>query len=263
MARMDPILVESERERIDAEALNFKAQAAAALASETKLRAEARHASALAQQAEILAHRAVREEAAMLAGDRYHHVYYFGSSVDSSAARACMKQLAEWQRLVEDGRKPDIEIIFSSPGGSVFDGLALFDYIQGIRQDGFKVITSAIGYAASMAGILLQAGDVRRMGAESYILIHEAAFGVGGKIGEVEDEVAFMKQVQARVLEIFARRSRLTVKQLARGWRRKDWWISSTDALKYGLVDEISGATLPSYAGSDTIDNSDLFEEDD
>jgi ATP-dependent protease ClpP protease subunit len=77
------------------------------------------------------------------------------------------------------------------------------------------------------------------MGHESYILIHEVSFGAGGKIGEVEDEVAFVKKIQSRVLDIFASRSKLSKATIARKWRRKDWWLDSTEALKAGFVDEL------------------------
>ena len=55
-----------------------------------------------------------------------------------------------------------------------------------------------------MAGILLQAGDIRIMGAESWLMIHEISFGASGKIGEIEDTVEWVKKIQERVVKIFA-----------------------------------------------------------
>lgn len=90
-----------------------------------------------------------------------------------------------------------------------------------------------------MAGILLQAGDIRVMGRESWLMLHEAAFGAQGKVGEVEDTVEWVKKIQERILNIFAQHSSLSRAQIKRRWTRKDWWIDSDEALRLGFVDEI------------------------
>ena len=183
-----------------------------------------------------VAARTYREE---MARNKYHHVYHFTDSVSASSVRACMDQLTVWMRTADDEEKQPITIVFSSPGGSVVEGMALWDYIQQVRRAGHHVTTHTIGYAASMAGILLQAGDVRTMGAEAYILVHEVSAAAVGKIGEMEDEMKFLKMISSRVLDIFAARTKLTKRQLDARWRRKDWWLSSSDALKLGFVDEV------------------------
>jgi ATP-dependent protease ClpP protease subunit len=100
-----------------------------------------------------------------------------------------------------------VTIVFDSPGGSVIDGLHLYDFLQELKGQGHIVITKTLGMAASMAGILLQAGSRRVMGSEAYVLIHEVSFMAGGPIGVVEDEVEFVKMIQSRVLDIFARKA--------------------------------------------------------
>ena len=82
-------------------------------------------------------------------------------------------RLTEWHRLEP---KCNIEIIFSSPGGSIIDGFELFDHIQHLRNEGHHVTTGSLGYAASMAGILLQSGDTRWIGHQAWMMIHRAAF---------------------------------------------------------------------------------------
>src|SRR5574341_658348 len=118
--------------------------------------------------------------------------------------------------------------------------MALWDFLLELRQRGHKLTTVARGYAASMAGILLQAGDERVIGPESWLLIHEASFGVVGSYGEVEDRVEWVKKIQARILDIFASRSKLSRSQIKRRWHRKDWWLDSDEALKLGFVDRIA-----------------------
>ena len=95
--------------------------------------------------------------------------------------------------------------------------------------------------AASMAGILLQAGDTRWIGHQSWMMIHRAAFGAYGKTFEIEDEVKFVRRIESRILDIFALRSSLTRQKIKRNWDRKDWWISADECLEIGLVDEIRG----------------------
>lgn len=241
---LTPEEIQASIELKQAEAKKMLAEAALAQNDALKKAAETREANAKADVALIALREKEREEVVDVAGhtewlaaDARHHIYQFGGTVDGGSVKTCMKQLAVWNRS-EPGCA--IEIVFHSPGGSVIDGMALFDYILGLRAKGHHITTTGLGYAASMAGILLQAGDVRRMGREAYILIHEVSNSTSGKIGEIEDDVKFMKMVQARVLAIFAERSNLSKKQIQSRWSRKDWWIDSDTALKLGLVDEIA-----------------------
>lgn len=183
-----------------------------------------------------------------LASDEHHCVYRFLSGVSEDSVKKCIDQLATWHRL-EPGC--EVTIVFNSPGGSVVDGMALFDYIQEMRRNGHRVITKALGMAASMAGILLQAGDERVMSAESWMLIHQTQFGAIGTFGEVEDRVKWIEKIQNRILDIFAARASSSEAEkpisratLARRWHRTDWWISSNDALRLGLIDRIDSSLV-------------------
>jgi len=130
-------------------------------------------------------------------------------------------------------------IFFNSPGGEVVSGMNLYDFIGELRQKGHFIITATRGYAASMAGILLQAGDRRVMGKEAYLLIHEVSFSAAGSMGDVEDTVEWVKKVQNRVLDIFADRSKMSRDDIESHWKRKDWWLSSVESLEAGFVDEV------------------------
>lgn len=208
-----------------------------------KLNAEAEHAEAEAKiaraqaiAAEIGQRDLERKEVDYLAGNKFHKVYAFNDVIGSSSVGACISQLNIWSRT-EPGC--GIEVIFNSPGGAVIEGMALYDYLQSLRRAGHKLTTVTFGMAASMAGILLQAGDVRVIGAESYVLIHEISTGAIGKIGEIEDVVEFTKKIQKRVLNIFALRSKKPVAYFEKHWRRKDWWLDSSECMKLGIVDEV------------------------
>lgn len=224
------------------------------------LRATSAMAKDQADVTRIAADSQRRVEKQVLADNRYHHVYTYSQAITPGSVRECQTVLTEWVRsnaVDNDGNKAEITIIFDSPGGSVIDGMHLWDFLQWVKSEGHKITTIAFGMAASMAGILLQAGDVRVMGRESYLLIHEVSFGAGGKIGEVEDEVKFVKKIQNRVLDIFADKAARALigngtrdqdydvvfrerrRLFARNWERKDWWMDSVEALELGLIDEV------------------------
>lgn len=195
-----------------------------------------RFAESQAHIADLAAQTTQRDYDYNLASDQYHNVYQFTSEVSSSSVGSCISALTHWSRL-----RPgcDIEVIFNSPGGAVIPGMALFDFLLDLRAKEHKLTTVALGHAASMAGILLQAGEQRVMGREAWLLIHEIQFSAIGKIGEIEDTTEWVKKIQKRVLTIFASRSRMTVAQLEKKWKRTDWWLDSAEALRLGIVDEV------------------------
>ena len=251
-------LTQEERDRAAAEGEKFRAEAekarAETIAGNRKTEVELATLEAMRKMTEDEAYvrnvnrlQVERQYLLEMSKDIYHHVYRFNDTVNSGSVERCMNTLLVWSR---NEPNCDVEIIFSSPGGSVIDGLVLFDFIGEMRQHGHKVTTSTYGMAASMAGILLQAGDHRIMHREAWLLIHEISFGTGGTMGAVEDTVEWLKRIQDRVLNIFAERCKiakangtaskpLTKAQLEKGWRRKDWWIDSDNALIYGLADEV------------------------
>jgi ATP-dependent Clp endopeptidase proteolytic subunit ClpP len=164
------------------------------------------------------------------------HVYTFYAPVDAESVAACLAELGQWSR-----REPGspITIIFNSPGGSVLDGLALFDYLRRLRTTGHHVTTVALGRAASMGAVLLQAGDRRMIGANAFLLIHEVSNASAGKVSELEDGVDFTRKLQKRLQAILADRSTLTEQQIARRWVRKEWWLDAEEAVTLGFADEV------------------------
>jgi ATP-dependent Clp endopeptidase proteolytic subunit ClpP len=228
-------------EEITAEIKKIEAEAKQALAEARKLEAEAEAAELSLEKSRIDADKARRSRQKELAADEENFVYRFDGEVSKSSVQRCMSRLGEWSRI---DPKCTMEIVFSSPGGEIVSGFELFDFIQVLRHRGHHMVTGTLGMAASMAGILLQAGDERWMGDQAWVMIHRAAFGAWGKTFEIEDEVKFVKRIEERILDIFITRSKLSKQKIKRNWERKDWWISAEECVEMGLVDVIKG-TMP------------------
>lgn len=245
-------------EEIAANVEKVLAEASVHAARAAKFAAEARKAEAEADAARADANVTVLEADAkrryaqdrrdlLLASDRYHRVYQFRGNVTDGSVDMCMDTLTLWHREdAANGGPCEMEIVFYSPGGVAIPGMRLFDHILWLRSLGHSITTTALGQAASMGGVLLQAGDKRVIGRESYVLIHELSFGAEGSMGEVEDEVAMAKMVQRRVVNIFCSRAKdtgrkgyLTPAVMVRRWARKDWWLDSDECYRLGVVDEI------------------------
>jgi len=231
---------EAEARRLDAEASLFEAQRAKTMLETTEV--ELRMAGIRRRdELEALAHEWA------LAGDAHRNLYVFSGSVDGASAKNAIDWISRWDRLHPP--EDQLEIRFFSPGGSVIDGLALFDVIEDVARRR-RVVTSTHGYAASMAGILLQAGTHRVASPRSWILIHQVQASAIGSWGELQDRMEWLRRIQDRILDIFAERSRraaeagtasepLTKEQFDDRWRRKDWWLPADEALRHGIVDEV------------------------
>lgn len=151
---------------------------------------------------------------------------------------AWIDALEHWSRRDPEG---DITININSPGGSVTHGLALYDTILRLRRNGHKVTVRGSGMVASMASVLLQAGDVRIMDKRAKLLIHEGSMSLRGdmSVGEMEDAQFFSKMVRDDILDIYVERSNMTKKQIEAKWKRRDWLLTADEALKYGFVDVV------------------------
>jgi|SaaInlV_165m_DNA_1040744.scaffolds.fasta_scaffold23142_3 ATP-dependent Clp protease, protease subunit len=225
-------------EEIKANLAKTRADIIKTQAEARKLTAEAETAEAEAAKAKLELKKLQADRKRVKAGDSENHVYRFNGGVDKASVAKCRCKLTQWSRLSPGC---DMEIVFASPGGGITSGFELFDYIQQLRAVGHNITTGSLGMAASMAGILLQAGDTRWIGQQSWILIHRAAFGAIGKTFEIEDEVVWIKRIEERIINIFTSRSNLTPLKIKRNWDRKDWWINADEALEMGLVDEVRG----------------------
>ncbi|AKM80097.1 TPA: ATP-dependent Clp protease proteolytic subunit [Candidatus Saccharibacteria bacterium] len=161
-------------------------------------------------------------------------IIFLGEDVNEHTANVVVAQLLH---LAYADNKKDIKLYINSPGGSVYDGLAIYDTIQYIGPD---VQTIGIGLQASMGAFLLSSGTKGKRFAlpNSRIMIHQPSSGTQGKITDQEitlREGLFLKQ---KLNEILAKNTGQKISKIEKDADR-DFWMSAEEAVKYGLVDEV------------------------
>ena len=161
-------------------------------------------------------------------------VIFMGEEVNSATANIVIAQLLH---LAYEDPKKDIKLYINSPGGSVYDGLAIIDTMNYIEPD---VQTIGIGLQASMGAMLLSSGAKGKRFAlpNARIMIHQPSSGTEGKITDQEialREGVYLKKVLA---EMMAKNTGKTLAQVEKDMDR-DNWMSAEDAKKYGIIDEV------------------------
>ena len=204
-----------------------------------KLRAETVQAEAEAEQESLRLERqrrAHKEEFEYKPEAR--GVFHFTTDVNTASCAFFADQVSRYAHLNPGG---DITIVIHSPGGSVLDGFGLYDTLRTLASQGHKITTVVRGYAASFGAVLLQAGDVRKVGPESHVMLHEVSSMSWGKLHEVEDQVEFTKRLNARIFALLAERTngKWTGPKLYAKAKAKDWWVSGAEAVENGFADEV------------------------
>jgi len=168
-------------------------------------------------------------------------IFDFVFDVTDASVFIAIKRLSEWR-----AKSPDpITIRLNTGGGDIIAGMALYDYVLGLRNEGISVTTVGIGMVASMGGVLLQAGSTRAMTQGAWLMIHELATFNEGKLSAVKDYTKWLERVQRQCTEILSERSTLSPLQIQRRTAKgKDWWLTADEALKYGFIDVIQGASV-------------------
>lgn len=227
----------AEAAKLQAEAAMLQAQARKFEAEALRAAAEAETAQSFTRVSALQVAEAEREAREIAANDWRNNTYWFDGEVTRGSVSTCIDRLTHWDRMEPDSAWT---IMFNSPGGQVIAGMALFDFLRAMSAKGHHITTVVRGYAASMAGILLQAGDERIIGPESYLMIHEISAGTGGKIGEIQDAVKFYETICDRVVDIFVKRSgKCSRAVFIKNWKRQDWWLTSEQTVRFGFADKI------------------------
>ena len=165
-------------------------------------------------------------------------VIFLGDEVNEATANLVVAQLLH---LAYEDPKRDIKLYINITGGSVYDGLAIYDTIQYISPD---VQTIGIGLQASMGAFLLSSGTKGKRFAlpNSRIMIHQPSSGTQGKITDQEITLKEGIYLKKRLNEILAKNTGQKLAKIEKDADR-DFWMSSDEAVQYGIIDKVIAAS--------------------
>ena len=161
-------------------------------------------------------------------------IIFLGTPINDNVSSTIIAQLLFLE--AEDPDK-DIYMYINSPGGVITSGFAILDTMNYIKPD---ISTICMGQAASMAAILLSMGTKgkRRALENSRVMIHQPLGGASGQASDIEIHTKEILYLRDKLNKILSDNTGQTVQTIANDTNR-DHFMSSEDALKYGLIDEI------------------------
>ncbi len=176
-------------------------------------------------------------------GERAYDIYsrllneriiFLGEQVDEHTANIVVAQLIH---LAYEDPKKDIKLYINSPGGSVYDGMAIYDTMKYIKPD---VQTIGIGLQASMGAFLLSSGTKGKRFAlpHSKVMIHQPSHATRGKVTDMEIDLKEGLAVKEMLAELFAKNTGQKLAKIKSDMER-DYWMTPEEAKKYGLIDEV------------------------
>ena len=161
-------------------------------------------------------------------------IIFMGVPVNDYVANVIQAQLLF---LESTDRSRDVQMFINSPGGSVIAGLGMYDTMKYIGPD---IATICTGMAASMGAVLLAAGTKgkRTCLKHSRVMIHQPSGGMQGQFSDMEISYQLIKSMRKELYDILAEHTEKEFKQIEKDCDR-DNWMTSTEAMEYGIVDEV------------------------
>jgi len=161
-------------------------------------------------------------------------IIFVGDDVNPHTANLIVAQLLF---LDNEDSKKDIFLYINSPGGSVYDALAIYDTMQFVKSD---VQTFGIGVQASAAAFLLSSGTKgkRFILPHATVMIHQPSSGTRGKVTDQEIDLKEALRVKKLMEQIMAKNTGQKLDKIHNDMER-DFWLTAEEAKKYGLVDGI------------------------
>lgn len=161
-------------------------------------------------------------------------IVYFGTEVNNETANACVQQLLYLES--EDAKQP-ITLYINSPGGSIIDGMAIYDTIQRVRCPVHAVVA---GMAASMGSVLLSGCEKgeRAIMRHGEVLLHQPLGGARGPATDIQITARHIGRLKERLLTVLAENCGQPYEKLLKDCDR-DLWLDADEAMEYGIVDKI------------------------
>lgn len=161
-------------------------------------------------------------------------VIFLGEDVNSHTANLVVAQMLF---LENQDSKKDIIFYINSPGGSVYDALAIYDTMRYVKCD---IQTVGIGMQASAAAFLLSSGTKgkRMLLPHSTVMIHQPSAGTRGKVTDMEIDLKEGLRLKKKLNEILSKNTGQSVSKIEKDADR-DYWMTAEEAKKYGLIDKV------------------------
>lgn len=161
-------------------------------------------------------------------------IIFLGEEVNEHTANIVVAQLLH---LAYEDPNKDISLYINSPGGSVYDGLAIFDTMNFIKPD---VATYGIGLQASMGAFLLSAGakGKRHVLPNSRVMIHQPSSGTKGYVTDQEISLRESIRIKELLAEAMAKNTGQKISKVKADMER-DYWMDAKEAVGYGLADKV------------------------
>jgi ATP-dependent Clp protease protease subunit len=161
-------------------------------------------------------------------------IIFLGAAIGDEVANIIQAQLLF---LESSDSSRDVTIYLNSPGGSVSAGMGIYDTMQLVRPD---IITICTGLAASMGAILLTAGQTgkRSILPHARVMIHQPLGGAHGQAADIEITAREIVRARRELYEIIAHHTGQPIEKIERDGDR-DYWMSATEAVEYGIVDDV------------------------
>ncbi len=161
-------------------------------------------------------------------------IIFLGEEVNEHTANVIVAQLLH---LANEDPNKEISLYINSPGGSVYDGLAIYDTMNFIKPD---VATYGIGLQASMGAFLLSSGakGKRHLLPSSRVMIHQPSSGTQGKVTDQEITLREALRLKEKLNEIMAKNTGQKIDKVKADMER-DFWMSADEAVKYGVADKV------------------------
>ena len=161
-------------------------------------------------------------------------IIFLGEEVTEGSANTIVAQLLH---LANEDPDKDIQLYINSPGGSVYDGLAIYDTMQYIKPD---VQTIGIGLQASMGAVLLGSGakGKRFVLPNARVMIHQPSSGTQGMVTDQEISLRESVRMKELLAKVIAKNTGQKLEKVKADMER-DHWMSADEAVKYGLADAI------------------------
>lgn len=136
---------------------------------------------------------------------------------------------------LDNQNNEDIYLYINSPGGSITSGMSIYDTMNFIKS---KVITIGIGMCASMAAFLLSSGNLRYVLPNTEVMIHQPIGGAQGQATDIKIAAERIIKLKDKLNKILAKNTKQPLAKIIKDTER-DNFLSSEEALKYGLIDKI------------------------